>query len=165
MLLLFHGAGERYDSWADSELGDIGNTAKGLNAVIVMPEGAHGFYANWWNDGNQGKPRWETYVREELLPAVQSRFSIRTERRYHAVAGFSMGGYGTWLTGSQLNGFFGTVVPLSSFASIRTPETALAFSVASGGTPYETIYGPQTGYYAEGHDPIEWGPNYRYSNL
>ena len=165
LLLLFHGAGERYDSWADAELGDIKNTAKNLNAVIVMPEGAHSFYTNWFSDTTKKEAQWETYVRDELLPLVESRFSIRPERRYHAVAGFSMGGYGTYLTGSQLNGYFGTVVPMSAFASIRTPETALAFQIASGGTPYEDIYGPSTGYYAEGHDPIEWGPNFRYSNM
>ncbi len=159
LLLLFHGSGERFDSWADAELGDIRNTAKGLNAVIVMPEAAQGFYANWWNDGDKGKPEWESYVREELLPLVESRFSIRTERRYHAVVGFSMGGYGTYLTGSLLPGYFGTVVPLSAFASVRSPLSQLAFSTASGGTEYETVYGPAAGYYAEGHDPLEWGPN------
>lgn len=165
LLLLFHGAGERYDSWADAELGDIKNTAKNLNAIIVMPEGAHGFYTDWWNEGARTNPGWEHYIREELLPLVRRKYSIRTERRYHAVAGFSMGGYGTYLTGSLLNGYFGTVVPLSAFASIRTPETQLAFSTASDGVPYETIYGPSTGYYAEGHDPIEWGPNFRYTNM
>ncbi len=165
LLLLFHGAGERYDSWADAELGDIKNTAKDLNAVIVMPEAAHGFYADWWNDGARTNPGWEHYIREELLPLVQRKFSIRTERRYHAVAGFSMGGYGTYLTGSLLNGYFGTVVPLSAFASIRTPETQIAFATASGGTPFNKIYGPVTDYYAEGHDPIEWGPNFRNSNI
>lgn len=165
LLLLFHGAGERYDSWADAELGDIKNTAKDLDAVIVMPEGAHGFYTDWWNDGARTEPGWEHYIREELLPLIQQKFSIRTERRYHAVAGFSMGGYGTYLTGSLLNGYFGTVVPLSAFASIRTPETLAAFSFASGGVSYQTIYGPQNGYYAEGHDPTEWGPNFRYSNM
>lgn len=45
LLLLLHGSGERFDSWADAELGDLKKTAKNLNAVIVMPEGAQGFYA------------------------------------------------------------------------------------------------------------------------
>lgn len=165
LLLLLHGSGERYDSWADRELGDIRNTAKDLNAVIVMPEGAQGFYTDWWNDGERTNPGWEHYIREELLPLVERRFSLRTERRYHAVAGFSMGGYGTYLTGAQLAGYFGTVVPLSAFASIRTPETLAAFAIASGGVSYQTIYGPADGYYAEGHDPIEWGPNFRFTNL
>src|SRR5262245_2405853 len=40
MLLLFHGSGERFDSWADPVLGNIMETAKGLDAVVVMPEGA-----------------------------------------------------------------------------------------------------------------------------
>jgi len=165
LLLLLHGAGERYDSWADPELGDIRNTAKNLNAIIVMPEAAHGFYTDWWNDGERTNPGWEHYIREELLPLIQRKYSIRTERRYHAVVGFSMGGYGTYLTGSLLNGYFGTVVPLSAFASIRTPETQIAFSTASGGVPFDTIYGPPTAYYAEGHDPIEWGPNFRNTNM
>ena len=146
-------------------LGDIRNTAKGLNAVIVMPEGAQGFYTNWWNDGEREDPAWESYIRESLLPRIQRRFSIRPERRYHAIAGFSMGGYGTWLTASQLPGFFGTAVPLSAFASIRDPLAVTAFAAASGGTPYTTIYGPSNGFYAEGHDPVALGSNYRYTNL
>jgi S-formylglutathione hydrolase FrmB len=165
LLLLFHGSGERFDSWADPLLGEIRNTAKGLDAVIVMPEGAQGFYTDWWNDGERKDPAWEDYIRESLLPEVQKRFSIRPERRYHAVAGFSMGGYGTWLTASQLPGFFGTAIPLSAFASIRTPASVSAFSLASGGTGYDTIYGPSTGFYAEGHDPVALGANYRYTNL
>lgn len=165
LLLLFHGSGERYDSWADPLLGDIRETAKGLDAVIVMPEGAQGFYTDWWNDGERSNPAWEDYISESLLPQIQSRFSIRPERRYHAVAGFSMGGYGTWLTASQLPGFFGTAVPLSAFASIRTPESIIAFAAASGGTPYAKVYGDPTGFYAEGHDPIALGDNYRYTNL
>lgn len=184
LLLLLHGSGERFDSWADPLLGDIRNTAKGLNAVIVMPEGAQGFYTDWWNDGERGNPAWEKYIRYSLLPTVQRRFSIRPQRRYHAVAGFSMGGYGTWLTASQLPGFFGTAVPLSAFASIRDPLSVVAFATAAGGTPYESVYGPpgtldinrpqdgfedinrpQDGFYAIGHDPVALGPNYRHTVL
>lgn len=165
MLLLYHGSGERFDSWADPVLGNIKETAKGLNAVIVMPEGAQGFYTDWWNGGERSNPAWEDYVREFVLPTVQKKFSIRPERRYHAVAGFSMGGYGTWLTASQLPGFFGTAVPLSAFASIRRPESLLAFQTAAGGTPYEKVFGPATDFYAEGHDPIALGANYRYTNM
>ncbi len=159
LLLLFHGAGERFDSWADPVLGDIRETAKGLNAVIVMPEGAHGFYTNWWNEGKRDHPGWETWIRDELLPQVERQFSIRPERRYHAVAGFSMGGFGTWLTASMLPGYFGTAVPLSAFASIRTPASVAAFQIASGGAAYETVYGPSTGFYAEGHDPTAVAAN------
>ncbi|MDQ5894353.1 MAG: hypothetical protein QG596_614 [Actinomycetota bacterium] len=95
LLLLLHGSGERFDFSADPLLADIKETAKGLNAVIVMPEGAQGFYTDWWNDGERNDPAWEYYIREALLPMVQRKFSIRPERRYHAIAGFSMGRYGT----------------------------------------------------------------------
>ncbi|HMT06261.1 MAG: hypothetical protein KDB48_06825 [Solirubrobacterales bacterium] len=165
LLLLLHGSGERFDSWADPLLGDIANTAKGLDAVIVMPEGAQGFYTDWWKNGERSNPAWEDYIREGLLPLVQERFSIRPERQYHAIAGFSMGGFGTWLTSSMLPGFFGTSVPLSAFASIRTEESILFFATAAGGTPYDTVYGPSSGFYAEGHDPVALGSNLAHTNL
>lgn len=165
LLLLLHGAGERFDSWADPLLGDIRRTARGLGAVIVMPEGGHGFYTDWWNEGLRDSPGWETWIRDELLPQVERRFSIRPERRYHAVAGFSMGGFGTWLTAAMLPGYFGSAVPLSAFASIREPASVTLFRSASGGTPFETVYGPSDGFYAEGHDPIALGSNLAHTRL
>ncbi|MDQ2621944.1 MAG: alpha/beta hydrolase-fold protein, partial [Actinomycetota bacterium] len=119
----------------------------------------------WWNEGERNNPGWETWIRDELLPRVQRRFSIRPERRYHAVAGFSMGGYGTWLTASMLPGYFGTAVPLSAFASIREASSVTLFKTASGGTPFETVYGPADGFYAEGHDPTALGSNLAHTRL
>ena len=85
LLLLFHGAGERYDSWADAELGDIKRTAKGLNAVIVMPEGAHGFYTNWWNGGRRGEPSGRSCAGQKwassLRPSRHAWSALRRARR------------------------------------------------------------------------------------
>lgn len=94
MLLLLHGVGERWDSWAQPELGNIRKIARKLNAVVVMPDGAKGFYMNWWNDAGLGNPEWEYYIREELIPTIERRFSISPARHNHAIAGFSMGGVG-----------------------------------------------------------------------
>src|SRR5215210_2281332 len=122
LLLLLHGAGDNWESWSLPERGDIRNTAKGLGAVIVMPEGATGFYADWWSDGKRRDPAWERHFREYLIPLIERRFRIRPGRRWHAIAGLSMGGYGTLLTAATNPGYFGTAVPMSAFANPQRPE-------------------------------------------
>ncbi len=164
LLLLLHGGSGSSHSWVDPRLGDIRETAKGLNAVIVMPDGGQSFYADWWNGGLRDNPGWETWMREELLLEIERKFSIRPERRFHAVAGLSMGGYGTWLMAGMLPGYFGTAVPLSSFASTRGALAVVAFRQAAG-VPYETVYGPPEGFYAEGHDPVALASNYSLTRL
>ena len=47
LLLLLHGHGDAYDSWVNPEQGDLLDVAKGLRALVVMPEADHGWYTNW----------------------------------------------------------------------------------------------------------------------
>lgn len=164
LLLLLHGAGDNWESWTRPDRGDIRNTAKGLKAVVVMPEGAKGFYADWWNEGKRRDPAWERHIREHLLPLIERRFRIRSGRRWHAIAGLSMGGYGTLLTASQNPGYFGTAVPMSAFANPQRPEVEPFFPAVTGAS-YETIYGPRTGFYATGHNPVELARNLRHTRL
>ena len=164
LLLLLHGAGDNWESWTQPERGDIRNTAKGLNAIVVMPEGARGFYTDWFNGGKRRDPAWERHIREYLLPLIERRFRVRAGRRWHAIAGLSMGGYGTLLTASQYPGYFGTAVPMSAFANPQRPEVEPFFPVVTN-ADYETIYGPRTGFYATGHNPVELAANLRHTRL
>ena len=45
-------------------------------AIVVMPEGATGFYTNWWNGGRRGAPGWERFFIDELVPLVERRFRV-----------------------------------------------------------------------------------------
>ena len=164
LLLLLHGAGDNSASWADPEHGNIRQTAKGLNAVIVMPEGATGFYTDWFNGGKRRDPAWERHFREYLIPLIERRFRIRAGRRWHAIAGLSMGGYGTLLTASQNPGYFGTAVPMSAFASIQREEVPPFFPFITN-ADYETIYGPRLGPYATGHNPPVLARNLRFTRM
>jgi S-formylglutathione hydrolase FrmB len=94
VLFLLHGAGGRAEDWVRPQTGDIANTARGLEAIVVMPEGATGFYTNWWNEGRRGAPGWERFYIDELVPLVERRFRVLPGRRNHAIAGLSMGGFG-----------------------------------------------------------------------
>lgn len=85
-LYLLHGYGDDNNSWADK--GGAQQIAKdyvskgGTPMVIVMPDGLVNFYSGAWED----------YFHQELIPEVERAYHCNGKR---AVAGLSMGGYGT----------------------------------------------------------------------
>ena len=85
-LYLLHGYGDDNNSWLDK--GDARSIAKeyvakgGTPMVIVMPDGLTSFYSG----------SWDSYFHQELIPEVEKSFRCNGKR---AVAGLSMGGYGT----------------------------------------------------------------------
>ncbi len=162
VLYLLHGAGESYTTWVRKTKAD--QVAAKLPAIIVMPDAATGFYTNHWNNGRRGDPGWERYFLDEVIPAVERRFPIRPGRRWHAVAGFSMGGFGSAFLASQRPDYFGSSGPMSGFLAPRRPEMPIAFDQATGQS-YQGIYGPADGAYVAGHDPVALAPNLRYTRV
>ena len=86
ILYLLHGYGDENNAWLDK--GNLMMTARsyekngGNPMIVVCPDGLTEFY--------QG--RWENYMYEELMPEVESKYKFNGKR---AVAGLSMGGYGS----------------------------------------------------------------------
>ena len=165
LLVLLHGAGDTYQSWAAPGKGDIRATAAGLKAIVVMPDGATGFYASWFNGGQRGNPEWERYVLEEVLSYARSHYRIRPQRRFHAIAGLSMGGLGATFLGGRLPGYFGTVASFSGFVDHQRAEVSAGGLQAVAGVSYERIFGPVTGFYATGHNPTRIPGNLARSRL
>ena len=154
LLLLLHGHGDAYDSWPDPDQGDLLRTARGFPGVIVMPEGDHGWYTNWWNGGARGHPAWERYHLDQLLPLVRKRLRIRRGRRWHAIAGLSMGGEGAMYYATQRPGYFGSVASFSGVLSMQHPEYQLAFDQANGDPSHDIWGDPQAQeFYWRGHNP------------
>jgi S-formylglutathione hydrolase FrmB len=164
LLYLMHGAGESHRSWADPERGDVANTLAGLDAIVAMPEGGLGYYTNWWNDGRRADPGWERYHLNAVIGLLERRFKIRRARRWHAIAGFSMAGFGSSFLATQRPGYFGTLVPMSGLVSIRRPEVEQGLSAISG-VPYGDVWGAWDGFYAEGHDPLTLVPNLSHTKV
>ena len=85
-LYLLHGYGDDNNSWLDK--GGAQKIARdyvkkgGTPMVVVMPDGLVNFYSG----------AWEEYFHGELIPEVEKSFGCNGKR---AVAGLSMGGYGT----------------------------------------------------------------------
>jgi len=69
------------DLWERKELGEF---------LIATPAAGATFYIN----SNDGKVRYEDFLVQEFLPAIEKRFRARTGRANRAVSGVSMGGYG-----------------------------------------------------------------------
>lgn len=164
VLFLLHGVGDAYDTWAKPARGDVRQTARGFPGIIVMPEGDRGFYTNWWNEGRRGDPGWERYDLDELIPLVERRFKIRKKRRYHAIAGLSMGGMGSVYLASQRPHYFGSAATFSGFVSHQRPEVEAGLR-AVGGVEYTDIFGPMDGFYATGHNPSKLTQNLRHTRL
>lgn len=95
ILYLLHGAGDDNNSWLSNTtqygMTHGGNAAaiaakyvkaNGVPMIIVMPDAQMTFYMN----------EFETYLHNELMPKVESEYKFNGKR---AVAGLSMGGFGT----------------------------------------------------------------------
>lgn len=164
VLYLLHPTGGDYRTWLEPEAGDIAELARGLDAIVVMPEGGLGFMTNWWNDGRRADPGWERFYLDELVPLVESRYRILPGRRWHGIAGYSMGGMGAVFLAGQRPGYFGTAVSLSGFVSIQRPYLQSVWQAGSG-VEYEQLWGPSTGFYATGHNPAALTDNLGNSRL
>jgi S-formylglutathione hydrolase FrmB len=163
VLYLLHGHGDSYDDWAGK--GQVAQIAKDLGALIVMPEGARGWYTDWWNGGRRGAPGWERYHLDELIPVVERRLRIRPERRWHAIAGLSMGGEGSIYYASQRPGYFGSAASFSGVLSLQRPEWPAGFDTQ--GERHGDVYGdPETQrFYWTGHNPTALIRNLAHTRL
>jgi S-formylglutathione hydrolase FrmB len=171
LLVLLHGLDGEYSDYANNGVTGM-IAATHLNAIVVMPEGASGWYTDWWNDGARGNPSWESYELDTVLPTVLARYPIRPQRRWHAIAGISMGGLGATYLGGRLPGFFGTVatlsgfVDLSWFSSIVEPGMGfVSLSGLKGNRNRYAVDGPPEAFYFKGHDPTQLAVNLRHTRL
>jgi S-formylglutathione hydrolase FrmB len=165
VLYLLHGHGDTYDAWANAERGDVMDVAKGFPGIIVMPEGARGWYVNWWNGGRRGEPGWERYHLDELIPVVERRLRIRPGRRWRAIAGLSMGGEGTMFYASQRPGYFGSAASFSGAISIQRPEWPAGFDTQ--GERHVDVFGDPEDqrFYWTGHNPTALTDSLRHTRL
>jgi S-formylglutathione hydrolase FrmB len=98
VLYLLHGHGGRYSDWVNHGVADV---VAGMNAIVVMPEGGYdGFYSDWYGTDLDGHtsgsaPAWETFHIRELLPWIDLHYPTIADRQGRAVAGLSIGGFGS----------------------------------------------------------------------
>lgn len=163
VVYLLAGIGDNTTGWITS--GQIQTVAKGLPAIVVMPESGKGFLMDWWNGGSRQGQNWTRYTLDEVIPAIESRYRVRPGRQNHAIGGISMGAYGALLLGGQLPSYFGTIVSLSALVDSQNLESYAALPSSVGAPSYESIWGPVLGSYAAVNNPMKTVENVALSRV
>ncbi len=117
VLYLLHGAGDDQSGWV--QFGEVlGITDKAIasgastSMIIVMPDANTG-KRGYVND-MKGEWRYEDFFFEEFIPFIEKTYRIRSEKRYRAIAGLSMGGEGTFVYALHHPEMFSAACPLSA---------------------------------------------------
>lgn len=157
VLYLLHGSGGSYKDWIDNgvqSLIDTATKADGLEPfVTVMPDGgAWGYYSDWYGEdvGSASRalpPAYATYDIHELIPWMDANFPVRADRRYRAVAGLSMGGFGSMSYAARWPDLFGVAGSFSGAVDtdLWYPAGGEILNAASpaftAGPPAECVWG------------------------
>ena len=125
VLYLLHGAGDDHTGWVQfGEVQHIADKAiaEGLSTamIIVMPD-ANTTRRGYFNNV-KGDWRYEDFFFQELMPYVEKTYRIKTEKRYRAISGLSMGGGGTLMYALHHPELFSSACPLSASAGPLTVE-------------------------------------------
>jgi len=117
VLYLLHGSGDDQTGWV--QFGQVQNIADRVIAeglagpmIIVMPDadtGVRGYF-----NAIQGNFNYEDFFFQELIPHIEKTYRVRTDRRYRAVSGLSMGGGGTIFYALRRPDLFAAAAPLSA---------------------------------------------------
>ena len=122
VIYLLHGLGGNERNWTDGGKLAAAADALGLEAIVVMPDGDSGFYANWQRPtdrtaclarGNPFSPderaadycveraNYEDYIVDDLIAHVDTTYRTLARREGRGIAGLSMGGFGALVLGMR----------------------------------------------------------------
>ncbi len=127
VLYLLHGSGDDQTGWVQfGEVLHIADKAilegKATAMIIVMPDANTG--TRGYNNDARDNWRYEDFFFDELIPYVEKKFRIKTEKRYRAVSGLSMGGFGTFIYALHRPDLFSSACPLSAATGPLTLDMA-----------------------------------------
>ena len=114
-LYLLHGYSDDETGWTQfGEVQKIANEAiaKGdaTQMIIAMPDAG----VSWYINDAAGKVQFEDFFVKEFIPFIDSIYKTRNKKEYRAVAGLSMGGYGSLIYGMKHPELFAACAPLSA---------------------------------------------------
>ncbi len=127
VLYLLHGAGDDQTGWV--QFGEVNNIAdKAINdgsataMIIVMPDANTG-KRGYSNDAT-GTWRYEDFFFQEFMPYIEKTYRIKSEKRFRAVSGLSMGGGGTFTYALHHPELFSSACPMSAATGPASVEDA-----------------------------------------
>jgi S-formylglutathione hydrolase FrmB len=117
VVYLLHGYSGNYKDWATKTTPGFEKVADEYQMIIVCPDG--GFGSWYWDSPIDEKFKYETYVSDELVKWIDSKYKTIKDRKGRGITGLSMGGHGAlYLAFRHLN-VFGTAGSMSGGVDIR----------------------------------------------
>ncbi len=107
--------------------------------LIVTPDAKASFYVN----SADGKVRYSDFFLQEFMPYIEGKYRIRRERRFRAISGISMGGYGALRFAFGNPTLFSAVSAQSAALMTESPQELNA--ALRSGTPLGRLLAPVFG--------------------
>jgi len=127
VLYLLHGSGDDQTGWV--QFGEVLHIAdKAINEgsatpmIIIMPDANTG-RRGYFNDP-RGDWNYEDFFFKELVPFVEKKYRIKSDKHYRAIAGLSMGGGGSFVYALHHPDMFSSACPLSASTGPLTVDDA-----------------------------------------
>jgi enterochelin esterase-like enzyme len=141
VVYLLHGYGDDQTGWL--QFGEINRYADKAIAegkippmIIVMPDAKTTFYINSYD----GKRNYEDFFFKEFIPTIEKDYRIKATKKYRAVAGLSMGGFGTLIYSIKHPEMFSAAAALS--AAVRNEDDFIGITDARWAEAYAKVFGP-----------------------
>ncbi|MGB0837336.1 MAG: alpha/beta hydrolase [Flavobacteriaceae bacterium] len=118
VLYLLHGLGDDQTGWIQfGEVQRIVDTSLQntdvTEMIIIMPD-ADTTVKGYFNSPDD-QWRYEDFFFEELIPHVEKKYRIKSQKRFRAIAGLSMGGGGSLMYAMHHPELFSAACPLSAY--------------------------------------------------
>lgn len=135
ILYLLHGAGDDQTGWV--QFGEVQQIADKTIAngtatamIIVMPD-ANTKQRGYFND-LKGEWNYEDFFFQEFVPFIEKEYRVKSDKRYRAISGLSMGGGGTFVYAVHHPEMFSAACPLSASCGPLTLDDAKKYLVRMG---------------------------------
>lgn len=158
VLYLLHGYSDNETGW--TQYGEVEHTiSKSIESgdatkmIIVMADAK----VTWYMNDYAGKTKFEDFYIKEFIPFIDSSYRTRASKQFRAIAGLSMGGYGSLLYATKYPELFAACAPLS--AAVWTDEEFINMEQKS----YSTYFGDLLGRDLKGKERV--GPHFRKNSI
>lgn len=116
VLYLLHGFGGNYALWI-TQVPQLQQLADKYGCFIVCPDG--GYTTLYFDNPVDTNSRFETHFISELIPFVESHYKVSRDRKYRAISGLSMGGFGAFLLASRHIDIFSAAGSMSGVLDLK----------------------------------------------
>jgi len=143
VLYLLHGGNGNQTDWIKEGnmqiiVDEAIKVGKAEPMIIIMPDAEATYYMN----NVKGKYQFEDYFMKELIPYIEQQYRCRPEKKYRALAGLSMGGFGSLLYAVHYPEHFSACAAMS--AAVRTDEQIKELPPDEYARRYRTAMGENT---------------------